>query len=476
MEDPNHSASDDSSDRDESFNSYQNEDEQESLFVTEGKGIHVVSAKAVYTGKGAVRSKSFYNAPLSSFSGFHWRSFLSGALLMLALTFVISVIRNYRKDPVMPQPMPAHDAPPATTMMMTRVPTLEPTIVPTIQEPAIEPIIQEPVIVPSTQVVAIEPTLQEPVIEPTTQPTLEVGAFPTGVPSTLMPVYATGAPSFEPTQRPLRSIAPTARKKNTHGPTFPPDAAGSVTNDYAADVSYSADVSYPATMLNTVRTTASTGTGGEFTGEFTLASPLGGYLDSQYTCTDADGNLQDGTSPPMEFINPPAGTTQYLLTMSSVYGKTGTEKFNWVVYGIGGDAAGIDEGCTVASCAVGTIGGTYPGEPVEYKYKAPCASVSGVHSIAFTLYALSGDITPHVVPGETDKMPELLQIAEDSGYVLAKTTTSLSYCTCYCTDADSSGTGSSRRDRNRNRDRSLREVGTGASSMSSRALDTFCEK
>jgi phosphatidylethanolamine-binding protein (PEBP) family uncharacterized protein len=322
-----------------------------------------------------------------------------------------------------------HDAPPAITMM----PTLEPTVEPTV----------------------------EPTAKPTAQPTLPV---PTGVPTTPMPTYKTNAPSFAPTRFPIKYLDPNARKEASPGPSPSPLALGN--NIIPATTLPAVPATAAASYLQLTRTTEFTTTAtisSSNGGVFTLASPLGDYMGSQYTCTDADGNLRDGTSPPMEFINPPAGTAQYLLTMSSVYGKTGTEKFNWVVYGIAGDAAGIDEGCTAASCGAGTIGGTYPGEPVEYKYKAPCASVSGVHSITFTLYAFSGDITPYVVPGETDKMPELLQIAEDHGYVLGQTTTSLSYCTCYC-DADDT----------RRRDRSLREG--VSSSIRTRTLDTFCEK
>ena len=175
-------------------------------------------------------------------------------------------------------------------------------------------------------------------------------------------------------------------------------------------------------------------------------------MSSEYTCTDPDGAMQDGVSPPLVFANPPVGTVQYLLLMWSVYGRTGQQKYNFVVYGIDGGATGIDAGCSVDGCSAGVVGGTYPGEPVEYKYKAPCASTSGTHAISFTLYALSGDIVPYVRPGETDKMPELLEVAEDRGFVLSQTTTSLSYCTCGCTSAASNAP------------------------PPHRALDAFCEK
>ena len=95
-------------------------------------------------------------------------------------------------------------------------------------------------------------------------------------------------------------------------------------------------------------------------------------IPKQYTCTDEQGNDQVGISPPLEWKDPPAGTTQYLLTLSTTYGKTNQLRVDWVVYNIPSETTNIPEN---KSETVGKIGGTYPGVPIEYKYRAPCSPI-----------------------------------------------------------------------------------------------------
>ena len=95
-------------------------------------------------------------------------------------------------------------------------------------------------------------------------------------------------------------------------------------------------------------------------------------IPKQYTCTDENGNDQVGISPPLVWKDPPAGTSQYLLTLSTTYGKTNQLRVDWVVYNIQPETTSIPEN---GSETIGKIGGSYPGVPIEYKYRAPCSPI-----------------------------------------------------------------------------------------------------
>ena len=204
--------------------------------------------------------------------------------------------------------------------------------------PTISPLIN-PSTSPTTTDTTTEPTTAaaEPTTTAAAEPTTTAAAEPTTEATVLIP-------SATPTNTPFLDIIPTSNPMPSS--TTATATIESIDNN-------------PSAILATTDDTVSSSTD-----EFILTSSLlNGYMDSQYTCTDDDGSMQDGISPPLQWSNPPANTVEYLLTMSSVYGKTGTEKFNWVVYGIDGSARGIEEDCNVVNgCSVGVIGGTYPGK------------------------------------------------------------------------------------------------------------------
>lgn len=168
-------------------------------------------------------------------------------------------------------------------------------------------------------------------------------------------------------------------------------------------------------------------------GTFALSSPMfydGGDMPHQYTCTDEDGNTQAGISPPLQWSNPPAGTQQYLITLSATYGKTDTTRYDWVLYGISSDTLSVPED---GAETVGKIGGTYPGVPIEYKYRSPCCPISGVHSFTYKIYALSGDLSGIIEGGgANDFAPDILTAAGENRMVLAKATMTMNYCRCGC--------------------------------------------
>jgi hypothetical protein len=144
--------------------SYQREDEQDSMMLSDGKGVSFVSSRAV-------RSKSFNPAP--TFFGFSWQTFMSGVLLIITFTYFIAVMGGRLKGLIASQSMRTYDAPPATTV----TPTLQPTV--------------------------------EPSVEPSVRPTQVV---PTGSPTTPMPTYKTGTPSFAPTRYPIKFLEPHTQK------------------------------------------------------------------------------------------------------------------------------------------------------------------------------------------------------------------------------------------------------------------------
>lgn len=112
---------------------------------------------------------------------------------------------------------------------------------------------------------------------------------------------------------------------------------------------------------------------------FGLATPVGvdgGTLPADYTC---DGSR---SSPPLSWSDPPAGTREFALLMTTLPGD-GTTKWNWVLYGIPADVTGLP----VNSSGVGTAGlgsdGPLPG------YQPPCSQGPGLKLYTFTIYALS---------------------------------------------------------------------------------------
>jgi hypothetical protein len=75
------------------------------------------------------------------------------------------------------------------------------------------------------------------------------------------------------------------------------------------------------------------------TGVFTLTSTaaVDGVLGKEYTCYAYDGDNDDfegkqsaGITPPMEWSNPPEGTKQFLLTMTSLHDGYDCPRYDWV--------------------------------------------------------------------------------------------------------------------------------------------------
>lgn len=95
-----------------------------------------------------------------------------------------------------------------------------------------------------------------------------------------------------------------------------------------------------------------------------------------YTC---DGS---GSSPALSWSNPPSGTQQFALLMTTLPGD-GTTKWNWVLYHIAGSTRALGKD----SDGLGTPGVGSDGPYVGYQ--PPCSQGPGAKVYTFTLYALS---------------------------------------------------------------------------------------
>ena len=158
---------------------------------------------------------------------------------------------------------------------------------------------------------------------------------------------------------------------------------GGTTNTSAAVTGTTVSTSVPVTSTTTTPVTTPTATVTPTpvvppTG-FTLTSSVaveGGTLPADYTC--------DGTSssPALAWANPPLGTKEFALLMTTVPGP-GTLKYNWVLSGIPAGTTSLSRNTSgVGTAGVGSDGPTAA-------YQSPCSQGPGLKTYTFTLYALS---------------------------------------------------------------------------------------
>jgi phosphatidylethanolamine-binding protein (PEBP) family uncharacterized protein len=147
---------------------------------------------------------------------------------------------------------------------------------------------------------------------------------------------------------------------------------------------------------------------------FTLTSDAGtdgGTLPAEYTC---DGT---GASPALAWANPPAGTKEFALLVTTLPGD-GTTKWNWVLYGIPGSATGLDKNTSgVGTAGVGSDGPTTA-------YQAPCSQGPGLKLYTFTLYALSAS---PVLPAEASQVSGSVLASAISSITLGSASLTLNY-------------------------------------------------
>ncbi len=159
--------------------------------------------------------------------------------------------------------------------------------------------------------------------------------------------------------------------------TASPITVSSLTNGVVYSCSVSATNSAGlGSPSNSVTVTPNAGT----VGSFSLTSPVGqegGSMAADYTC---DGT---GSSPALTWSNPPAGTQQFALLMTTLPGD-GTTKWNWVLYNIASSVRALSKD----SYGLGTPGVGSDGPYIGYQ--PPCSQGPGAKVYTFKLYALSG--------------------------------------------------------------------------------------
>jgi phosphatidylethanolamine-binding protein (PEBP) family uncharacterized protein len=107
-------------------------------------------------------------------------------------------------------------------------------------------------------------------------------------------------------------------------------------------------------------------------------------LPADFTCDGA------GSSPPLAWSDPPAGTQEFALLMTTLPGD-GTTKWNWVLHGIPAATRALPKDMYgLATTGVGSDG-PFAG------YQPPCSQGPGAKTYTFTLYALSA--APNLAAG-----------------------------------------------------------------------------
>ncbi|MBT0666061.1 PKD domain-containing protein [Geobacter pelophilus] len=159
----------------------------------------------------------------------------------------------------------------------------------------------------------------------------------------------------------------------------------------------------------TTKTVTVTSTGSTFL-LMSDAGSNGGNLPIYYTI---DGS---GASPALAWVNPPQGTTNYALVMTTLPGD-GTTLYNWVLYNIPDTSVSLARNNT----AVGTAGKT---SHTVLGYAPPQSTGPGSKAYTLTLYALSG--TPSLPADPSQVTGDLLTTAI-ANITLGSSSLSLSY-------------------------------------------------
>jgi Raf kinase inhibitor-like YbhB/YbcL family protein len=93
------------------------------------------------------------------------------------------------------------------------------------------------------------------------------------------------------------------------------------------------------------------------------------------------------TSPPLSWVNPPAGTKSFVLLLHDPDAharKSFDDITHWMIFNIPGDATSLPEGVK-ADSTVGVQAANVTGQPVFF---GPCAPPGPVHHYTFELFAL----------------------------------------------------------------------------------------
>jgi len=135
----------------------------------------------------------------------------------------------------------------------------------------------------------------------------------------------------------------------------------------------------------------------------------GGSIPATYTCEG------DDISPPLAWSGVPAGTKSLALVVDDPDAPDPAAPqrtwVHWVVYGIPGDAAGIDEDANANGLPTGAKAGLNDWKRADYG--GPCPPI-GRHRYFFKLYALDVPLSDLGKPTKADVLAAM------KGHVLAE--------------------------------------------------------
>jgi phosphatidylethanolamine-binding protein (PEBP) family uncharacterized protein len=147
---------------------------------------------------------------------------------------------------------------------------------------------------------------------------------------------------------------------------------------------------------------------------FTLQSSAfvnNGTYPAKYTC---DGQ---SISPPLNWVNAPAGTKSFAVTMHHIPGP-GDKHVYYVVYKLPSTSSSLPESNTsIGIFGVNTVNG-------KNTYTPPCSQGPGAKTYVITAYALSAE---PVIPAGTTKVTMDILLEAIKSTTLAKSELSVSY-------------------------------------------------
>jgi Raf kinase inhibitor-like YbhB/YbcL family protein len=155
---------------------------------------------------------------------------------------------------------------------------------------------------------------------------------------------------------------------------------------------------------------------------FTLSSTAfadGGQIPVQFTAAAQGVAPGQGTSPPLTWSNPPAGTKSFLLHMHDLdvtRNRTTDDQLHWLVWNIPATATGLPQGVPRGSRLAD---GAYQISATGAMYRGPGAPASGPpHHYVLELYALDSVMDVHpALDALTARMQVLAAI---QGHILGK--------------------------------------------------------
>jgi len=147
--------------------------------------------------------------------------------------------------------------------------------------------------------------------------------------------------------------------------------------------------------------------------------PDGGQVPVKYSQAAEGAAPGEGTSPAMNWTNPPAGTQSFVLHMHDMdlaRNRTTDDQVHWVVWNIPANAVGLPEGVPKGSQRPD---GSYQISATGPMYRGPGAPATGpLHHYVFELFALDTKLDVQPTSDAFDTRANVIKAIQ--GHILAK--------------------------------------------------------